>query len=120
MFCSVLSEDATQTQTFEGLASTLHHYFSKQDYFKVGNALVSHSHRLHTIVDRNLLLTLNYISAGNICFVWFVSQQDHILMIVLHHCKFLQHITRVHLLLHVKSSLSIHFVIFCLSEKSTV
>ncbi|KAI0228884.1 CCR4-NOT transcription complex subunit 11 [Lamellibrachia satsuma] len=37
---SVLSEDATQTQTFEGLASTLHHYFSKQDYFKVGNALV--------------------------------------------------------------------------------
>ena len=92
MFCSVLSEDATQTQTFEGLASTLHHYFSKQDYFKVGNALVSHNDRLHTIVDRNLSLTLTYISAGNICFVRFVSQQDHILMIVLHHCKFLQHI----------------------------
>ena len=100
MFCSVLSEDATQTQTFEGLASTLHHYFSKQDYFKVGNALVSHSDRLHTIVDRNLSLTLTYISACIICFVW-VSQQDHILMIVLHHCKFLQHITMVHLLLHV-------------------
>ncbi|KAK0068554.1 CCR4-NOT transcription complex subunit 11 isoform X2 [Biomphalaria pfeifferi] len=38
---SVLSEDATQAQTFESLASTFHHYFTnKQDYFKVGQALV--------------------------------------------------------------------------------
>ena len=38
---SVLSEDATQTQSFEVLATSLHHYFSKHDYFKVGTALVS-------------------------------------------------------------------------------
>ncbi|KAL5006904.1 hypothetical protein ScPMuIL_015710 [Solemya velum] len=37
---SVLSEDATQTQTFEALASSFHHYFTKQDHFKVGTALV--------------------------------------------------------------------------------
>lgn len=37
---SVLSEDATETQSFEVLASTLNHYFSKQDHFKVGTALV--------------------------------------------------------------------------------
>ena len=39
--CSVLSEDATKTQTFDALALSLHHYFNKQDYFKVGTALVS-------------------------------------------------------------------------------
>ncbi|OWF50712.1 CCR4-NOT transcription complex subunit 11 [Mizuhopecten yessoensis] len=37
---SVLSEDATQTQSFEALASSFHHYFTKQDHFKVGSALV--------------------------------------------------------------------------------
>jgi len=37
---SVLSEDATQTQSFDALATSLHHYFNKQDYFKVGTALV--------------------------------------------------------------------------------
>ncbi|XP_064635029.1 CCR4-NOT transcription complex subunit 11-like [Lineus longissimus] len=37
---SVLSEDATQTQSFENLASSLHHYFNKQDHFKLGTALV--------------------------------------------------------------------------------
>lgn len=38
---SVLSEDATQAQTFETLANTFHHYFTnKQDHFKVGQALV--------------------------------------------------------------------------------
>ncbi|VDI33246.1 Hypothetical predicted protein [Mytilus galloprovincialis] len=37
---SVLSEDATQTQTFEGLAAGFHHYFTKQDHYKVGSALV--------------------------------------------------------------------------------
>ncbi len=42
---SVLSEDATQTQHFEALASTLHHYFNKQDYFKVGTALVCETRR---------------------------------------------------------------------------
>ncbi|CAG2188942.1 CCR4-NOT transcription complex subunit 11 [Mytilus edulis] len=36
----VLSEDATQTQTFEGLAAGFHHYFTKQDHYKVGSALV--------------------------------------------------------------------------------
>ena len=39
---SVLSEDATQSQTFEQVATSLHHYFNnKSDYFKVGQALVS-------------------------------------------------------------------------------
>jgi hypothetical protein len=38
---SVLSEDATQSQTFEQLATALHHYFNnKADYFKIGQALV--------------------------------------------------------------------------------
>ena len=38
---SVLSEDSTQTQTFEVLVSTFHHYFQKADHYKVGTALVS-------------------------------------------------------------------------------
>jgi len=39
---SVLSEDATQSQTFEQVATSLHHYFNnKSDYFKIGQALVS-------------------------------------------------------------------------------
>lgn len=37
---SVLSEDTTQTHTFENLANMLHHHFSKQDCFKIGTALV--------------------------------------------------------------------------------
>jgi len=37
---SVLSEDKTATQTFEALASLLHHYFSKNDHFRVGMAIV--------------------------------------------------------------------------------
>ena len=37
---SVLSEDKTATQTFEALASLLHHYFSKNDHFRVGMAMV--------------------------------------------------------------------------------
>ncbi|CAE1285985.1 CCR4-NOT transcription complex subunit 11 [Acanthosepion pharaonis] len=37
---SVLSEDSTQTQTFEVLVSTFHHYFQKADHYKVGTALV--------------------------------------------------------------------------------
>ncbi|KAK6183911.1 hypothetical protein SNE40_002335 [Patella caerulea] len=37
---SVLSEDATQTQTFEALSTSFHHYFTKQDHFKVGSAIV--------------------------------------------------------------------------------
>ncbi|KAL3841387.1 hypothetical protein ACJMK2_019540 [Sinanodonta woodiana] len=37
---SVLSEDATQTQTFESIASSFHHYFQKPDHFKIGMALV--------------------------------------------------------------------------------
>ncbi|XP_052801509.1 CCR4-NOT transcription complex subunit 11-like [Mya arenaria] len=37
---SVLSEDATQTQSFEQIATSFHHYFQKQDHFKVGSALV--------------------------------------------------------------------------------
>ena len=49
LFCSVLSEDATQTQTFEVLAAGFHHYFTKQDHYKVGSALVSY-HQLHTCV----------------------------------------------------------------------
>lgn len=40
LFCSVLAEETTQTQQFEVLASQLHHHFNKQDYFKVGTALV--------------------------------------------------------------------------------
>ncbi|KAK7487850.1 hypothetical protein BaRGS_00020897 [Batillaria attramentaria] len=36
----VLSEDATQTQTFEALSTSLHHYFDKKDFFKVGSAIV--------------------------------------------------------------------------------
>ncbi|WAR03358.1 CNO11-like protein [Mya arenaria] len=31
---SVLSEDATQTQSFEQIATSFHHYFQKQDHFK--------------------------------------------------------------------------------------
>ena len=38
---SVLSEDATQTQSFEAIATSVHHYFQKQDHFKVGSAIVS-------------------------------------------------------------------------------
>lgn len=38
--CSVLSEDATKTQTFEAMSYALNRCFSKQDHFKVGNALV--------------------------------------------------------------------------------
>lgn len=37
---SVLSENSTQTQTFEVLVSTFHHYFQKADHYKVGTALV--------------------------------------------------------------------------------
>ncbi|XP_048727465.1 CCR4-NOT transcription complex subunit 11-like isoform X1 [Ostrea edulis] len=37
---SVLSEDTTQTQSFESLAASFHHYFTKQDHFKVGSAIV--------------------------------------------------------------------------------
>jgi len=37
---SVLSEDKTATQTFEALASLLHHYFLKNDHFRVGMAMV--------------------------------------------------------------------------------
>ena len=37
---SVLSEDKTATQTFEALASLLHHYFTKNDHFRVGMAMV--------------------------------------------------------------------------------
>ncbi|XP_059150855.1 CCR4-NOT transcription complex subunit 11-like [Physella acuta] len=38
---SVLSEDATQAQSFETLANSFHHYFTnKHDHFKVGQALV--------------------------------------------------------------------------------
>jgi len=35
-----LSEDATQTQTFDQIASSFQHYFQKQEHFKVGSALV--------------------------------------------------------------------------------
>ncbi|XP_052211827.1 CCR4-NOT transcription complex subunit 11-like isoform X2 [Dreissena polymorpha] len=37
---SVLSEDATPSQSFEQIATSFQHYFQKQDYFKVGSALV--------------------------------------------------------------------------------
>ncbi|XP_065940834.1 CCR4-NOT transcription complex subunit 11 isoform X3 [Magallana gigas] len=37
---SVLSEDTTQTQSFESLATSFHHYFTKQDHFKVGSSIV--------------------------------------------------------------------------------
>ncbi|GFN96198.1 Ccr4-not transcription complex subunit 11 [Plakobranchus ocellatus] len=38
---SVLSEDTTQAQNFESLATTFHHYFpNKQEHFKVGQSLV--------------------------------------------------------------------------------
>lgn len=40
IFYSVLSEEATKTQTFEALGYTLNRYFNKQDHFKVGTALV--------------------------------------------------------------------------------
>ena len=41
VYFSVLSEDATQTQSFEAIAASVHHYFQKQDHFKVGSAIVS-------------------------------------------------------------------------------
>lgn len=42
---SVLSEDGTQSQTFEQLATSLHHYFNnKTEYFKIGMALVGISY----------------------------------------------------------------------------
>ncbi|XP_023222420.1 CCR4-NOT transcription complex subunit 11-like [Centruroides sculpturatus] len=37
---NVLQEEATEHQSFETLASTLHHHFGKSDYFHVGCAIV--------------------------------------------------------------------------------
>lgn len=42
---SVLSEDTTQTQSFESLATSFHHYFTKQDHFKVGSSIVRNKYR---------------------------------------------------------------------------
>lgn len=43
---SVLSEDTTQTQSFESLATSFHHYFTKQDHFKVGSSIVRNKYRI--------------------------------------------------------------------------
>ncbi|XP_066268363.1 CCR4-NOT transcription complex subunit 11-like [Branchiostoma lanceolatum] len=37
---NVLSEDATQTSSFEQLAAAFHHYFNKPDHYKIGSTLV--------------------------------------------------------------------------------
>ena len=38
---SILSEDNLSQSSFEGIASTFHHAFQRQDHFRVGSALVS-------------------------------------------------------------------------------
>jgi hypothetical protein len=38
---SVISEEHTTTQTFEAIASSFHQFFNKQEYFKIGNAIVT-------------------------------------------------------------------------------
>jgi hypothetical protein len=38
---SVLSEDNTSVQTFEAIANSFHQFFTKQDFFKIGCALVT-------------------------------------------------------------------------------
>ena len=38
---SILSEDNLSQSSFEGIASTFHHTFQRQDHFRVGSALVS-------------------------------------------------------------------------------
>ena len=38
---SILSEDNLSQSSFEGIASTFHHTFQRQDHFRVGSSLVS-------------------------------------------------------------------------------
>ena len=40
MFKSVLSEENTGSQTFEAIANTFHQFFTKQEFYKIGCALV--------------------------------------------------------------------------------
>uniref|UniRef100_K1QJ11 Plasminogen n=1 Tax=Magallana gigas TaxID=29159 RepID=K1QJ11_MAGGI len=56
---SVLSEDTTQTQSFESLATSFHHYFTKQDHFKVGSSIV------HTAECLNSPKGLDYFGTEN-------------------------------------------------------
>lgn len=37
---NILQEENTENQSFETLATTLHHYFGKSDYFRIGCAIV--------------------------------------------------------------------------------
>ena len=39
-WCSVISEENTSSQTLEAIANSFHQFFNKQDFFKVGCALV--------------------------------------------------------------------------------
>ena len=59
----MLSEDATQSQTFEGLATSLHHYFSRQDHFKVGTALVPNFN--YYVIFYQLYTLLFYLPPGS-------------------------------------------------------
>ena len=74
LLSSVLSEDATQTQTFEGLSSTLHHYFTKNDHFKVGTALVSYLQQ-SAVPQQLCIFTTSVIPPDRIC-IWLQSCRE--------------------------------------------
>ncbi|CAB3999779.1 CCR4-NOT transcription complex subunit 11-like, partial [Paramuricea clavata] len=40
LLLSILSEDNLSQSSFEGIASTFHHTFQRQDHFRVGSALM--------------------------------------------------------------------------------
>ena len=83
-FFSILSEDNLSQSSFEGIASTFHHTFQRQDHFRVGSSLVSPIFDRVTgiLVDIRNELEINYWIALSVLNCSSErSSKDHLLLI---------------------------------------